>query len=225
MTPTADSALPTPTVTYGTMSGGIVQSQAGLTTAPLIADGSLFADVLPGIGRNLGIAFANPRDTSNSMTLTLRDVNGNIAGAPVTVTLAAHQQIARFITDLFSADVIGSQFTGSIRLQSAAPLAALGLRFSGTQFSTLPIVLASTPSGVNTVVVPQFAIGAGWATQVALVNGGSSKIAGRIDIVDPYGNPLPVTLNGVTQSSFVYSIAPGGSFVLAPRDVNGQLPF
>ena len=179
----------------------------------------------PGIGRNLGIAIANPWRHSDATTLTLMDANGKAVGASVTLTLEPHQQTARFISDLFPADVIGTQFTGSIHLQGATPFAALGLRFSGTQFSTLPIVLASAPSAASTVVLPQFALGAGWATQVALVNAGGNTISGRIDVLDPSGNPLAVTLNGQTQSSFAYSIAPGASFVLAPRDVNGQSPF
>jgi hypothetical protein len=203
----------------------VVQSQAGLTPDPLVTEGFLFADVFPEIGRNLGIAIANPGDTSDAMMLTLLDANGKAAGATVTLTLEPHQQTARFISDLFPADVIGTQFTGSIQLQGVTPFAALGLRFSGTQFSTLPIVLASTPSAASTFVLPQFALGAGWATQVALVNGGSTAISGRIDILDVSGNPLVVVLNGLTQSSFAYSIAPGASFVLAPRDVNGQSPF
>ena len=60
--------------------------------------------------------------------------------------------------------------------------------------------------------------------ELALVNNGSETINGRVDIFDPSGNPLPVKLNGVTQSTFTYSIAPAGTFVLAPRDANGQSP-
>lgn len=225
ITPAANSPLPTPTVTYGIVSGGAVQSQAGLTPAPLVTEGFLFADVFPAIGRNLGIAVANSGAASDAVILTLLDSNGKAVGSAVTLTLAPHQQMARFVSDLFPADVIGTQFTGSIHLQGAAPFAALGLRFSGTQFSTLPVVVVSAASGAGAVVVPQFAVGAGWATQVALVNVSGTTISGQIDVRDPSGNPLAVTLDGQTQSSFAYSIAPGASFVLAPRDVNGQTPF
>ena len=75
------------------------------------------------------------------------------------------------------------------------------------------------------IVLPQFAMAGGWATQVALVNNGSAVARGRIDIFDTAGNPMSVTLNGVTQSSFPYTIAAGGMFLLAPRDLNGQSPF
>ena len=75
------------------------------------------------------------------------------------------------------------------------------------------------------MTLPQFALGGGWATQLALVNNGSSGSSGRIDIYDPSGNPMAVQLNGALQSSFTYSIAAGGTFVLAPRDTNGLSPF
>ncbi len=35
-------------------------------------------------------------------------------------------------------------------------------------------------------------------------------------------NPMPANLNGKTRSTFTYSIPLGGTFVLAPRDSNGQ---
>src|SRR5438876_8960505 len=44
-------------------------------------------------------------------------------------------------------------------------------------------------------------------------------------IFDQSGNPIPVRLNGVTQSTLSYTIAPRGSLTLAPRDSNGQSPF
>jgi hypothetical protein len=36
---------------------------------------------------------------------------------------------------------------------------------------------------------------------------------------------MAVKLNGASQSTFTYSIASGGAFVLAPADANGQPPF
>ena len=88
----------------------------------------------------------------------------------------------------------------------------------------MDIPRAGTIGGSNAIVVPQFALGGGWATQLALVNTGSLTVTGRIDIFDSNGQPLAVKLNGNTKSTFTYSIPSGGTFVLAPRDVNGQSP-
>jgi len=226
ITPDTNSTSASPTVTFGIVNSGLVQAEAGVTPIPSITDGSLFVDVMPSINRNLGVALVNPGAGSNVVTLTLRDMTGAPVGSAVSITLAAHQQIARFVTELFPTATAGNAFTGSLRLQGATQFGALGLRFSGTEFSTSPVgVTASGTDANGAVAVPQFALGGGWGTQLALVNNGSSGCSGRIDVYDPSGNPMAVQLNGTLQSSFTYSIAPGGTFVLAPRDANGLSPF
>ena len=60
---------------------------------------------------------------------------------------------------------------------------------------------------------------------MALINTSSAGISGRVHIFDQSGNPMPLRLNGVTQSIFSYTIAPRGSLTLAPRDSNSQSPF
>jgi hypothetical protein len=177
----------------------------------------------------------------------LRDPNGAIAVTPITIVLQPQQQLARFVDELFSSDVVSAGFAGSLRLQSAAPFSVLGFRFSGAAFSTLPVgnnvagvpvpsrtlaagAMANTPlagvvGGSSAITLPQFAMAGGWATQLALVNSTGSNMSGRVDIFDVTGNPMAVKLNRGMQSTFVYSIAPGGMFLLAPRDANGQSPF
>jgi hypothetical protein len=226
VTPAANSPAPTPTVTFGTVKGGLVQSQAGVFPMPVMTDASLFVDVVPGIGRDLGVAIVNPSPAPNSITLTLRDQSGTVTGAPATILLQSQQQLAKFVTELLPPTTTGSAFRGSLELQSSTPFAVLGLRFSGGDFSTLPVTgTVANAVGGTAVVLPQFAMAGGWATQIALVNKSTSAAQGRIDIFDSAGNPMAVTLNGATQSTFLYSIPTGGVFMLAPQDVNGQSPF
>jgi hypothetical protein len=226
ITPDSNSTVPVPTVTFGVVAVGIVQAQAGMTPVPLMTDGSLYADVIPGIGRDLGVALVNRQSSAIVVNLTLRDAAGNPVGSPAAVSLSPNQQVARFVTELFPSAAIGSDFRGSLRLQSSSAFGALGLRFAGSEFSTLPVVVTtSDPASNSSQTLPQFAIGGGWATQIALVNNTGSVNSGRIDLFDSTGSPLAVTLNGITQSSFAYSIPAGGVFLLAPRDANGQSPF
>jgi len=224
ITPDPNTAAPTPTVTYGIVASGMVQSQAGVTPTSMMTDGSLYAYVIPGIGRNLGVALANSAAVGSTVTLTLRDINGNQVGNSVTVSLAPQQQVAKFVNELFSPTVVGSYFLGSLRVQSTSPVGVMGLRFSGTEFSTLPVAV-NAGNAAGSLILPQFAMGGGWATQLALVNNNAATISGRISIFDTAGNPMVVTMNGLTQSSFSYSVPAGGTFVLAPRDSNGQSPF
>jgi phosphodiesterase/alkaline phosphatase D-like protein len=247
ITPGEASAAPTPTVTFGTVSEGSIVSQAGLVPAPMASDASMFVEVIPSISRSIGVALANPGASPNGITMTLRDEDGLIVGSPVVVTVPARQQVAKFLQDMFGADTVGSGFRGSVRMQSATAFAAIGVRFSGSIFSTLPVAVTTPVAGVPTrtltagtapdtpqpgtigsataLIVPQFAISGGWATQIALVNNAGSTIVGRVDFFDIDGNPMAVPLNGDTRSTFTYEIPIGGTFVLAPRDSNGQSPF
>ena len=234
ITPDSGSATASASATFGIVNGGVVQAQAGILPSLMTTDASLFVEVIPDIGRNVGVAIANPGGSTNTVTLTLRDANGNSVGGSVTVPLQPRQQVARFVNELFPGDVVGSGFRGSLRLQSSTAFAVLGLRFSGAEFSTLAAAAGSTVSGVpareniggsEAIILPQFAISGGWATQIALVNNAGRTITGRIDISDTAGNPMAVKLNGLTQSTFSYSIPANGTFVLVPRDSNGQSPF
>jgi hypothetical protein len=223
VTPDANSSTPAAAATFGIVSNGIVQSQAGILPAALTTSSTLVINVAPSIGRNLGVAIANPGSTANPVTLTLQDSNGN-AVATTTVQIPAHQQVARFVSELLGSRAVGTAFTGSLRVQSQTPFSVLGLRFSGVEFSTLPVIGAAAAGGSAPVVIPQFALGGGWTTEIALFNNGTSPVSGQVNIFDTNGNPMPVPLNNSSQSTFRYSIPPGGTLILAPRDANGQTP-
>jgi len=247
ITPEASSGAPTPTVTFGTVYRGSVLSQAGIVPEPMTTDASMFVEIIPNLSRNIGVAIVNANGAANAVTLTLRDEDGIILGTPAVVSVPAHQQVAKFVNELFGSDTIGTGFRGSLSLHSATPFAAVGLRFSGVVFSTLPLAATAAVSGVpsttlaagsspnspmpgvvggaTALLIPQFAIAGGWATQIALVNNTNATIVGRIDIFDASGNPLAAGLNGETRSTYTYSIPVGGAFVLVPRDQNGQSPF
>src|SRR5262249_4292900 len=102
-------------------------------------------------------------------------------------------------------------------------VSAVPLRTLSTS-STPDVPTTGAIGGANAILLPQFAIGGGWATQIALVNTSGTLATGRIDIFDSNGQPLAVSLNGSTKSTFKYFITAGGTFVLAPRDSNGQSP-
>jgi hypothetical protein len=245
LTPDQNTSAPLTTLTFGTVRNGIVQGQAGVVPFGVTTGATLFMDVLNAAGRNLGLAIANPTGTTNALTVTLKKYDGTTAGT-ATINIDPYKQTSTFVSELFSANVLGQAFLGSINVQSGTPFAILGLRFAGTDFSALSAgntgtmiapqtrsltagAATDTPrvgtiGGANAIVLPQFAMGGGWATQLALVNTSSTAASGRVDVFDTNGQPLAVKLNGAMQSTFTYSIPVGGSFVLAPRDQNGQTP-
>jgi len=235
ITPDPGSSTPLTTLTFGTVRGGIAMSQAAILPTSLTTDSSVQVDAVPGINRNVGVAVANASGTDATITLALRAEDGTPAGDPAQISIPARQQLARFVTELFPA--IGAAFRGSLNIQSSVPVSLIGLRFSGAQFSTLPILTsgsAAVPSriltngnvgGAGALIFSQFAMSGGWATTLELLNTTSNLMSGRIDIFDSTGNPMAVSLNGATQSTFTYSIPARGSITLAPRDSNGQSPF
>lgn len=235
VTPDTSSASPDTTLTYGFSSNGTLQSECSLTNEPLTTDASVFVETLLASGRGFGVALQNPWDNANSTTLTLRNTDGSVKGSPVTINLQPREQIAKFVSEIFPNS---DNFTGSLQFQSSLPISASGVRFSGNVFSSAPFVhkqdVAGLPTriltgtsipfaphpgevgGAAAAIFPQIAMGGHWATQVALVNTGNSTISGRVDVFDAAGNPMPVTLNGLFQSTFLYSIPPGGTAVYSP---------
>jgi hypothetical protein len=245
LTPDPGTTAPTAFLTYGLVQGGIVQSKAAVLAGSLTTSASGIVEFVGGIGRNLGVAIANPNSTPNAITLTLEGADGSIVGTPVTVTIDPYKQVARFVSELLPG-AMGAAFAGSINLQSATPFVPLGLTFTGSTFST--IALAQTPAtspmptrslvagsapdtpkagavgGAGAVIFPQFADGGGWATEIGLINRGSTTTTGRIDLFNPDGSPVAIELNGSVKSTFTYSIPAGGTLIFAPRDSNGQSP-
>jgi phosphodiesterase/alkaline phosphatase D-like protein len=246
ITPDSTSDAPTLTFTYGTLSQGSVQNQAGFIPTTMATDASLFVEIIPSISRNIAVAITNPGSTTNAVTLTLRDENGFVLGSPAVVSIPAHQQVAKFVSDVFGTDIISNGLRGSLRMVSSSPFAVIGVRYEGAVFSALPVAVnagvpgvpsialtagstpnvpaAGTVGGTTAIIVPQFVNAGGYATQIALVNNTNSTLVGRIDLFDPSGNPLAINMNGETRSTFTYSIPVGGTFILAPRDSNGQSP-
>src|SRR2546428_13853528 len=124
------------------------------------------------MGRNVGLPNAKPRARTTTGTIPRYRRDGTSAGTSVTMILPERHQAARFLSDIFS-DSIPAPVTGSVRIEGIAPLSLIGLRFSGSTFSTIPLRSSRMViDGSGTLVFPQIAMGGGWATQVALLNNG-----------------------------------------------------
>ena len=77
--------------------------------------------------------------------------------------------------------------------------------------ATLPVIDAAAPFPTGPLIVPHFADGAGWSTQILLVNPATAPLSGMIEFRDAEGALVNVTIGGVTHSSFQYSIPPRSS--------------
>jgi hypothetical protein len=217
--------------TFGEMRfGGAIQ--AGVLPADLVTRAMLFVTASSRLSRDLGVAIANPQSTDAPITFTLCDSDGKQV-ATKTVSVKALNQSAQFITQLFAGQLpLSGEFDGTLFVSSTVttPVAMVGLRFRGENFSAIPVTVLSLTypvptigstqaGGAGAVILPQFADGGGWASELVLSNSGTSDLVVRVDVFNQDGSPMTVTLNGVTASSFKsLTIKPGGVIILAPRN-------
>jgi len=214
--------------------------QAGVLPPDLTTNAILFVDSSGRLSKNLGVAIVNPNSTNVNVTMTLRKSDGTSAGT-TTVNVPSHQQTSKFVTELFTGKAVPSDITGTLAITSggtsALPVSVIGLRFRGANFSTLPVTnlsgnsgslptIATGIGGAGAVLLPQFAAGGGWATELVLVNSGSTPLKVRVDLFKNDGTPLTASLNGQSASSFTdLTIPANGVITLAPRDSDGDDDF
>ncbi len=225
--------------TFGLRKGGDNATQAGVLPPDLTTNAILFVDSNGRLSKNLGVAIVNPNSSNVNVTLTLRKADGTSLGT-TTVNVPSHEQKSKYVTELFTGTSVPSDVTGTLAITSAGssslPVSVMGLRFRGANFSTLPVTNLSTTGplpvistgvgGAGAILLPQFAAGGGWATEVVLANPGTSSVTARVDLFKADGTPLTTTLNGVSASSFPGLIVPaGGVLVLAPRNADGDDDF
>ena len=163
ITPDSSTAPPRASLTYGVVRRGLVEAQAAIPPDPPLTEAVLPLNIVPGISRNVGVAVTNFSGTPASIVMTIRDEEGKTVGSPASLTVQFTHQFAKFVTELFPPAVFGAAFRGTFNIRSSAPVSMVGLRFSGVEFSTIPLSsTASSPSSSGQIVFPQFAMGNGW---------------------------------------------------------------
>lgn len=212
-------------------------TQAGVLPPDLTTDAQLFVDYNGELQKNLGVAIVNPNSSPETVTLTLRGSGGNPPLATATVQVPAHNQVAKFVSELFGGQPsVLKGVTGTLTVTSPDPVSVMGLRFRGANFSTLPITNFSNTGtvppwmgagGPGAVLLPQFAAGGGWATELVIVNNDSVNLIVQVDLFKQDGTALSTSLNNQSAKSSYpgIMIPPGGVYVLAPRDAAGHDDF
>ena len=232
VTPTAgDPAAMVVFETFGLKSGNDT-TPAGILAPAMTTNAVLFSSSSARLSRNLGVAIVNPGVTTANVVLTLRGADGSIM-ATKTLSISPRQQTAQFVSQLFA---VTQDITGSLSITSNIPIAAVGLRFRGSLFSTLPVTSLSAAApvpqinsgvgGAGAVILPQFATGGGWASEIDIVNKGTGTLTVRLDLYKQDGTPLTTARNSTSGSSFTGLVVPGGGVItLVPRDNGGDSRF
>jgi len=207
---------------------GIIVSETGVPASAPVTSGRIYVNVNGPV--NTGIAFANPNQTGAVISFYFTDLNGNTVNQG-SFTLNGYSQIAAFMNQApFNAS---GSMEGTFTFTSSGPVGAIALRGLINQrgefiMSTLPVSpLPATPVS-EPVVLPQFADGGGWTTQIILTNLYDTPVSGQLQFFGPGstsqpGPVLTMTVNGVTANSFSYTIQGRSSarFVTAGNSTNG----
>jgi hypothetical protein len=211
--PAAAGTPPSGVAIFTLRQGTKVVGETAVPGTRAVLSGRVSAEI--GDGVDTGIAIANPNSQAVTISFFFTDANGNNFGAGNT-TIPAEGQLARFLSQApFTA---GSSVHGTFTFTSTQPVGAVALRGltnERSQFllTTVPIVgLPDTSAGI--VILPHFADGGGWSTQVFLVNPADTASTGTIQFLDAQGQPFTATAAGETSSTFSYTIPPRSSYRL-----------
>jgi hypothetical protein len=175
-----------------------------------------------------GIAIANPNAAPAMIRFFFTDRNGvdfNAGG----FTIGGGQQVARFVDQppfLIAGAGRPLSEARTLTFETSLPVGVTAVRGyvnERSEFltSTLPIARTAA-SSTGPVVFPHFAQGGGWATEIILVNPTDQTLTGSLQFSDPGpsdtvtagvaiafkgpGQPVAVTIDGMTQSTFPYAI-------------------
>jgi hypothetical protein len=222
--------------TFGVRHGSD-SNQAGVLPSDVTRSTMIYVSTSGRLSRNLGVAIANPDPkTPAKVNLALRDSAGKEIAVRQNLNVKPGNQISQMITELFANEpAVPEDFTGTLVITSDIPVASVGLRFRGINFSTLPVTMLAkgetvaangSVGGPGAVILPQFASGGGWASEIVLANAGTDSLTVRVDFFAPDGGKMKVTLNGQTADSFTSLVVrPGGVLVLAPGNGPDDEPF
>jgi hypothetical protein len=226
ISPTTGSSTPTGVGIFGFRNASnILVSETGVPATPLLTQGRIYAEIAGTL--DTGVAIANPNSSPVTINFSFIDATGASAGSG-TITIPANTQIAQFLDQAPLKVYSTPTFQGTFDFTSPAgvPVGVVALRGLTNErgdflMSTLPVIDTIATPGTGTVVIPHFADGAGWITQIFLVNPTASAISGTVRFTDQSGAATNVTMAGVNNSSFSYSIPAGSSQKLATAGTAG----
>jgi hypothetical protein len=203
-------------------------STAGLPLSGGIRAGSLYADMSPATeiseAVRTGIALANASTQDAQISFFFNDANGIEIKSGI-YTLLANHQISGFLDESpFNGP---AAFSGTFTFTASVPISAIGTRSltrRNGEFLLQSLPIAQGNSGGSSSFLPAFVDGGGWTTEVILTNNSSAVQVGKVQFWG-HGSPgvpatvVEMTVNGVTASSFDYSLPPHSVARLATAGV------
>src|SRR5262245_20042039 len=170
----------------GLRQNNVLITEASVPASPLIQSGRIHAEIHGPV--NTGLAMANPNGRPATLSFFFTDRNGNFRQG--STTIPGNGQIAAFLSESpFNGD---SSLSGTFTFNSSVPVSVIAIRGRTNErgeflITTVPVDDLSAPSLQRTAVLPHFADGGGWTTQIVLVNRTDSVLTGTVQFRDPSG--------------------------------------
>jgi CotH kinase protein len=200
---TTDERQPFALAIYNLRQNGVLVSRTAAAAAPLIRRGRFNALIQRSI--DTAIAIANPNNAPASISFYFTGSDGKSVSAS-NVVIPPRGQIARLLRETpFNG---ASEFDGSFTFSSSTRVSVLALRLhvnerSDVLTAVVPVIDLDLDVNLAAPIIPQFAEGQGWATEIVLVNPTDSGIAGDLEVWKDGASSI---------DRIPYSISPGGSF-------------
>ena len=206
--PVQGSTAPNGVAIFSYRSNGVLVSETAVPASALVQSGRLFAESNGPV--RTGIAIANPNDQDATVSFYFTDRDGNSLNAGTTV-IGAHQQLASFLDEApFFSSVRARSFT----FMSSLPVGATALRGYVNEradflMTTLPVAGLSA-NRVASIVLPHFAAGGGWTTEILLVNPTEEFLTGTVEMDTTYSYTIaPRSAEKIVSSNSNPSIRTG----------------
>jgi len=225
--PTDPEHLPAGFALIRYRSNGVLISETSVPVAPITRFGRIYVEL--GGTVNTGVAIANPTAYAVDINFAFMDPSGTVVKTGTT-RLFPLAKVTRFVNEApFS---LKGPFIGTMTIEAFGPpvsmIAIRGFTNERSEFliSTIPVLQQG--SGEDWFL-PHYANGGGWTTQVVLVNPTDRPVRGVFqfmnnDTLTGDDQPIDIVVDGQSDSSFSYSIPPGGAqtFMTNGAPVNVQ---
>jgi hypothetical protein len=166
------SVAPTALCVFSFQNNGITVTEAGVSAIPSGLTFQVYAESVGGLtdigSIQSGLAMASLISYPVNVTLQLSGLDGTPSASPVTLTIPAGGQIAKFVKELFP--TVQSGFRGLLTLSANAPIGVTGLRLrynarGDLLLTTTPARSMDAPSATPEIVFPHVVSGGGFTTQ------------------------------------------------------------
>ena len=148
-----------------------------------------------------GVALANPSNTTATVRLEMRSLDGALLRTSQPVQVPANGQVALFLNEVPGLETLATPFQGvlSVVATSTQGITAAGFRAlyneRGNTLITTTGPLVEDAGSLEQLVFPHIAEGGGYTTQFIVIGGASGQAnSGVLRFFNEQGNPLNVTL-------------------------------